>query len=214
MKASHVLSVTRREQTGSRYARRYRGQGLLPAVLYGQSREPVALNLDAKEALRFFQLGEKVFTIAMKGESASQTVLLKDIQYDYLGSQVVHVDLERVDLDQEIESHVPVHFVGEAKGANTAGAIVTHPITSLTVRCAVRDLPEYINVDVSDLDVGGTITIASLKLPEGVKVLDDPSAVVAAVERILETETTAEAATGAAGSEPEVITAKKEKPEA
>ncbi len=213
MKASHTLSVTRREKLGSRYAQRYRDAGLLPAVLYGQKRDPVSLNLEAKEALRFFQLGEKVFNIEVKEEGASQTVLLKGLQYDYLGTNVVHVDLERVDLDQEIESSVPIRYVGEAKGSGAAGAIMVHPNTTLTVRCSVANLPDHIDVDVTELGVGDALHVSDLTLPEGLTALDDPGTIVAAIQMTVE-EAEGEAVEGGEDdAQPEVITEKKQEEE-
>lgn len=211
MQSSHTLEVKRRERLGSRYAKRERDAGRLPAVLYGHGRSPVALTLDAKEAIRFFQQGEKVFTIQLSDEGVSQTVLLKDLQFDYLGTNIIHVDLTRVDLDEEIESQVHINLVGEAKGLKRSNTLLTHPTTFITVRCSVSNLPEEIDVPITDLDVGEQITAEDLKLPGGIQLASSEADIIAAIQVQHEEETDGEAdVVGSESEEPEVIQRKKE----
>ena len=211
MQSTHTLAVKRREKNGTRYAKRDREAGRLPAVLYGHGRPPVSLTLDAKEAIRFFNQGEKVFNIELSEEGKTQTVLLKDIQFDYLGTNIIHVDLARVDLDEEVESHAHIHLVGEARGLKRANAILTHPTTSITIRCSVRNIPEEIRVNIADLDVGQQITAGDVVLPEGVKLLSDPSDLIASINTQIEEVVEGEAAAvGAEEAQPEVIKKKKD----
>ena len=93
MLSSHSLTVHPRPKVGSRYAQRERAAGRLPAVVYGHGRDPLSVSLDARQALRFFHAGEKVFTVDIPGEEKGQTVILKELQFDYLGTNVVHVDM-------------------------------------------------------------------------------------------------------------------------
>ncbi|MEO1128354.1 MAG: 50S ribosomal protein L25 [Planctomycetota bacterium] len=210
MQSKHTLEVKRREKTGSRYARRERELGRLPAVLYGHGQNPVSLSLDAKEAVRFFEQGERVFTIELKEEKASQTVLLKDIQFDYLGTNVIHVDLTRVDLTEEVETSVAVNLVGEAKGLKTAGAVMTTPTTSITIRTTVAALPEQIDVRIDDVDAGDTFTAGDITLPDGITLVSDVEDVIARIAIKAEEDLDAESEDVAAeSSEPEVITEKK-----
>lgn len=212
MQSKHTLEVKRRERTGSRYAKRERSAGYLPAVLYGHGRDPVPLSLNAKEAIRFFESGERVFTISVRGEGVEQMVFLKDLQFDYLGTNIVHVDLTRVDMDEEVESQVHVHLVGEAKGSKAGGAIVVSPVTSLTVRCKVSDLPEEIDVDISGVDVGDVIHAGDVALPSGITLAGEPDDIVYAIQvQKAEDEETGEAEdVGAESAEPEVITERKD----
>lgn len=213
MLSAHTLKAQRRERMGSRYARRDRASGRLPAVLYGHGQAPVSISLDAREALRFFHEGEKVFTIDLAGEGSGQTVILKDLQFDHLGTNVVHVDLARVDLDEEITANVHINLVGEAVGLKHAGAILTHPITQIAIRCTVRTLPDHLDVEISHLDMNQEVKARDVKLPAGMKLVSDPDAVVAAVSEVKEEVVVAEAtAVEGAPAEPEVITAKKEEP--
>jgi large subunit ribosomal protein L25 len=210
MQSKHTLEVKRREKTGSRYARRERELGRLPAVLYGHGENPVSLSLDAKEAIRFFEQGERVFTIELKEEKASQTVLLKDIQFDYLGTNVIHVDLTRVDLTEEVETSVALNLVGEPKGLKTAGAVMTTPTTAITIRTTVSALPEQIDVRIDDLDAGDTLTAGDITLPDGITLVSEIEDVVARIAIKAEEDLDAESEDVAAeSSEPEVITEKK-----
>ncbi len=213
MISSHKLTVHKRERTGSRYSQRERAAGRLPAVLYGHGQAPVSISLDAKEALRFFHDGEKVFSIDLEGEQAGQTVMLKDLQFDYLGTNVVHVDLTRVDINESIEANVPVHFHGDAVGLKTANTILVHPTSELHVRCTVATLPDSIVAEIGGVEAGSALHAGQLQLPEGVELLTDPDAVVAQVNIVKEEveEPEGEAAeVGAEGAaEPEVIGEKK-----
>lgn len=211
MLSAHTLKAQRRERLGSRYAKRDRASGKLPAVLYGHGQAPVSISLEAKEALRYFHEGEKVFTIDLSGEGKGQTVILKDLQFDYLGTNVVHVDLARVDLDEEITANVHINLIGEAIGLKKAGAILTHPITQIAIRCTVRTLPDHIDVDISGLDMNQEIKARDAKLGSGYKLVSDPDAILAAISEVKEEVVAAEAtAVEGAAAGPEVITAKKD----
>ena len=213
MISSHTLSVFPRERTGSRYAQRDRAAGRLPAVLYGHGKQPMSISLDTKQALAFFHAGEKVFSINVEGEAKDQTVMLKDLQFDYMGNNLIHVDLARVDLNEEIIANIHVKIIGDAIGLKTAGAILTHPTIELSVRCTVATLPDYLEVDISELEVGQTTHAGQVIIPEGVTLLSDEDLAVAAISvtKVQEepTEGEAEAVEGEAAS-PEVLSEKKD----
>ncbi len=213
MQATHTLQAQRREKKGSRYAKRERNAGKLPCVLYGQGKDPAHLSLDHKEAIRFFQSGERVFTIELAEESKTQTVLLKDLQFDYLGTNVVHCDLMRVNLDDIVEANVHLHLVGEPKGLKTAGAVLVQKMNEVPVTCRVSDIPEEIRLDISDLAADSYLTAADIKLPEGLKLDCDPETVAVIINVKSEQEAsegTESEAISAEGSQPEVIKTKKE----
>lgn len=210
---SPVLKGEIRERLGSRYAKRMRDMGRLPAVVYGHGKEPTAITVDAKETVRHIQGGERVFTIELGGKK--ETVLLRDVQFDYLGDQIVHCDLSRVDLDEVTHAHVHVALRGEPVGLKTAGTLLMHPVSEVTVECKLRDLPSEIVVSVTDLDVGGIIHAGEMALPAGVTLASDPKAIVAQIARVGAEEATGEAAAvGAATGEPEVIRERKPAEEA
>lgn len=206
-----VLNATPRERKGSRYARRIREAGGLPAVVYGHKEEPEAVSLNAKEALTMFYKGEKVFTLATEG-GKEQTVLLKDVQFDHLGTNVVHADFARVDLNERVNTRARIELVGSAVGLKHANAVLMHPLNEIELECQVTNLPESIEVPIHDLDMGEAIHAKDVKLPKPTMVLlTDPEAIVAQiVQGAHEMETDEESAVSAeGGAQPEVLTEKK-----
>ncbi len=203
-----VLNAKVRDRVGSRYAKRIRETGGLPAVVYGHKQEPVTVTLDAKEAVRHIARGEKVFSLDIEGDR--QFVLLKDLGYDYLGTNVIHADFARVDLNERVDTRAHLKFVGEPVGLKKAGAVMMHPVTELAVNCLVTNLPDVIEVDVSGLDVGQAIHAGEIALPvKTMKLLTDPETVVVQVIMKSASEETGEAATIDGAAQPEVLTEKK-----
>ncbi|MGE4195838.1 MAG: 50S ribosomal protein L25 [Phycisphaerales bacterium] len=215
MQNAPAISATRRDRVGSRYARRVRESGKLPAVVYGHGAQPLAIALDAHETLKHINNGEKVFTMKIEGESKDQTVLLKDLGFDYLGSNIIHADFARVDLNERVHTKVHVQLIGDAKGLKTAGNILMHPTTELVIECRVADIPDHVDVDISELDLGHSITAAEVKLPTAdMKMITDPHAIVAQCVVQLEMKVEEAAVVGTEAAQPEVITAKKPEDEA
>lgn len=212
-----VLTAKKRDRLGSRYSIRIREQGGLPAIVYGHKEEPLPVSLDAHDALSHFHKGEKVFQLQMDGQKEAQMVLLKDVQFDYLGTKIVHCDLARVSLTDRVTVKVPIHLIGEAKGLKTAGAILMHPTGELDIECTVTDIPDFIEVGVADLDVDHGITAGDVKLPkESMKLKTDVHAMVAQIiiqQEIVEAKAEEGAVVAGTGTEPEVITAKKKEEE-
>lgn len=210
---SPILVAQKREKTGSRYTRRIRDAGLLPAVVYGHGETPQPISLDAKDTLTHLKKGEKVFELDIEG--TKQYVLLKDLGYGFLGDNIIHADFARVNLDERVNTKAHIKLVGNAVGLQTSHAVLMHPITELQLNCVVTNLPDAIEVDITDLDVGGSITAGQIKLPkETMILLTDPNAVVAniVVHNVAEEDTTDEAGVVAADgtTQPEVIAEKKD----
>lgn len=208
---SPVLTATTREKTGSRYAQRDRKAGSLPAVMYGHGEAPLSLTLNAKEALKHINKGEKVFQIDMAG--AKQLVLLKALSFDYLGTNIIHADFVRASLKDRVKSKVPVHLIGEAVGLKTVGAVLIHPVTQLEIECTLELLPDSLDLDISGLTEEHPITADKVKLPAGAKLITDSHGIVAQI--IIQKEEvvaapTAEAGTVAGAAAPEVAGAKKD----
>lgn len=206
-----TLSATVRDRVGSRYAKRIRETGGLPAVVYGHKKEPVPVRLDAHQASKYISKGEKVFSMDLDG--AQQFVLLKDIGYDYLGTNIIHADFARVNLDERVDTRAHLKFVGEAKGLKKPGAVLMHPVSEIELNCLVTNLPDMIEVDVSQMDVGDTLYASDIVMPvDTIELLTDADTVIAQVIMIKEEEESAEAATVDDAAQPEVLTAKKEEP--
>lgn len=205
-----TLSATVRERTGSRYAKRLRQAGSLPAVVYGHKEEPVSIALDAHETILQLKKGEKFFALDLDGKT--EHVLLKDLGYDFLGDNIIHADFARVDLNERVDVNVHLTFVGEAKGLKTAGAIMMHPTTDLELNVLITNLPDHIDVDVSEMEVGDIIHASDVKLPlDTMKLVSDEDAIVAQI--VMKAQQTDDAESGevsADGASPEVIGEKKE----
>ena len=208
-----LLSGEMRERTGSRYSQRIRKSGGLPAVVYGHKEEPVSITLNAHETIGHINKGEKVFELEVAG--TKQHVLLKDIGYDYLGTNIIHADFARVDLNERVDTRAHIKFVGEAIGLKTAGAIMMHPITEIELNCTVNNLPDIIIVDVSGMDVGDVIHASDVKLPlDSMTLVTDEDAIVAQIIMAEEEEEEAEATeVDAAAAAPAVVKPKKESDE-
>ncbi len=204
------LNAQVRERTGSRYSQRVREAGGLPAVVYGHKEEPVSITLDAHTAIGYISKGEKVFHLDLEGNK--QYVLLKDLGYDYLGTNIIHADFARVDMNERVDTRAHLKFVGDAEGLKTTGAIMMHPITELELNCTVTNLPDDIIVDVSDMAVGDVIHASDITLPlDTMKLNTDPGAIVAQIVMKAVQEDDGEAAeVDADGASPEVISEKKD----
>lgn len=205
---SPTLSAQRRERIGSRYAKRDRDAGKLPAIVYGHGETPVAITLDRKDALTHFVKGEKVFELSLDGKS--DVVLLKDLGYDHLGTNIIHADFARVRLDERVNTKAHLHLVGTPVGLKKAGAVLMKPITELELNCMVTNLPESIEVDISELDVGHALHAGDVKLPvSSMRLLTDKDAVIAQIVIQGEVVATAEAGEAGAAAQPVVLTEKK-----
>ncbi len=174
------LAASRRQQTGKGYARKMRAQDMIPAVIYsgGQPAEMLAVARNQLEKV-LRQAGASTAFLALSVDDAEpRTALLKELQTDHLGRKLLHVDFYEVRPDQELSIEVPLSFEGEAKGAESGGmiSIATHKIT---LKGRAADLPDSVVVDLSDLEVGESIHLRELPLPEGVQALgDDDLAIV------------------------------------
>ncbi len=204
------LEVTRRENTGKGVARRLRADGKVPAVVYGGHREAVPIVVDRKTVSELIQKSQhgirSIFLLKMTGTDQSRHAMIKDVQIDPISRKMTHIDFVRVSMDEKIKVMVPVHTVGAAIGVKEGG-LMDFQVRDLHVECLPNAIPDSIDVDITNLKVHDYLRIADLKLPEGVKVLDDPERVVVGVTHVrAEAEpVAAEAAAAAEPTEPEVI---------
>ena len=201
-----TVAATLRERLGTRYTRRLRAQGLLPVVIYGHGEKPVSAAVNAKELLGHLRHGSHVITVALDG--ASQTCLVKDLQFGYLGDDVIHADFARVNLDEIVRVNVRIEFFGECAAAKKPGAVLTHDMAELAINCKVRDIPESVRADLSAMQ-GEMLSASDLKLPAGITLAIDPHAPVARVITIAE-EAAGEAAAPASGEAAPAADAKKD----
>jgi len=202
-----TLQATKRQDLGSRAARRLRKQGIVPAVLYGHQLGTVHLSLPIKEVERVLHAGSRMVTLEIGG--TVETALLKDLQYDSMGDHLLHVDLSRIAMDQKVALTVPVELHGHAKGV-LAGGVLDQAVRDIEVSCLPRDIPEKIRVEIADLGVDGIIYVRDLVPPPGVELLQDPDAPVVSIHMPEAEEAPPTPAEAAAPPEPELIRREKE----
>lgn len=169
-KTFEIVAETRKEQ-GKGASRRLRRAAKVPGILYGGKDAPTPVVLDHLKLLNVIE-DEKFYSsiIRLKLDGQEQQAVVKDVQLHPARNQVLHVDLQRVLADQPIRLHVPIHFLnaGSAPGVKLQGGIVSHLKTEVEVSCLPKDLPEALEVDMSQMNLNETIFLKDLKLPEGV----------------------------------------------
>jgi len=226
-----VVAQTRKEQ-GTGASRRLRRIGRVPGILYGGKKPAVNIELDHKaiyHQLRDEKFHASILTLALDG--AKEQVLLRAVNMHPFKLEVQHIDFQRVSADEKIHMKVPLHFVNAEKSPaiKEQGGLITHVLNDVDIRCLPADLPEFIEVDLSQLAVGHSIHARDLQLPKGVEVAlkgtDNPTVASAQIPKAAiaeEEEAAAAAAAGVAGAAPteavpaaaEVPTVKQKAPEA
>jgi large subunit ribosomal protein L25 len=180
--AENPLSAEARSGTGKGANRKLRVAGKIPAVVYGKGRPSQSVVLDPHALETLLQKSgaglNTLIDLSVAGKT--DTVLVKELQRHPVTGRPLHVDFFQLDLTQKITVSVPIHFTGKARGVEFGG-ILDHPLREIEVECLPRAIPEFIEVDVSALDVGHSIHVSELRLPEGVEVKTDASLPVASV---------------------------------
>jgi len=202
---AHELKAQLRSEKGRHAANRLRRNDRIPAVIYAEGKVGTNLTIDRAEWLKVLASGTRVVTLKLDG--GDKQALIKDVQYDALGEDVLHVDFNELRAGQKVRIAVALVTKGVPKG-HTLGGVLQQPVHTLHVECLPAAIPEKIVLDVEPLDVDDVIHVKDLKLPEGVSAVDDPDVVLVAVHlpRVEEVA----AAVEAGPAEPEVLTAKKE----
>ena len=180
-----VIKVELRESNrlGTKYARRLRKGGRLPATVYSKGTEPISVSVDEKEIITHLRSGSHVMELD-NGDGNPATVLVKDLQFGYLGDNLIHVDFARVNLKQIVKVMMTLELIGKPKSAEAIGAILEVPRPEIEIECMVKDIPDTIKVDLSTVD--DVFTVADLELPEGVKVMLEPDRHIAHVTLVKE----------------------------
>ena len=201
------LTATPREKSGKGVARQLRAKGTIPAVLYGQGKEATLLQVNLRDFTKVVSTGAGInvlFDLEVQG-AGKIPVIVKDYQAHVIDRKFTHVDFFKIDLTKKVTLEVPIHLVGKAAGVKEGG-ILEHITRTIKVNCLPTAIPEFLEVDVSNLNIGDSLHLHDVKLPAGVEASpgsdETIAAVVAPVEEVVatpETEVT----------QPEVLTAKK-----
>ncbi len=192
------LVVAEREELGSAEVRRLRKEGFVPGVLYGNG-EPISITIAERELRRALTGGgglHAILDVEIDGKGETHASILKEYQVDPVRGGVTHVDLQEVRLDKAISASVSVQLLGgeDAPGVREGG-VLSQPLREVTVEALPLEVPEHLELDVSGMDIGATLRISDLAVPEGVVFLDDPEMVVATITaptKVVEPEPTEE----------------------
>ncbi|MHC4692234.1 MAG: 50S ribosomal protein L25 [Planctomycetota bacterium] len=207
MEKTLKLDAKIRENTGSKAAEKERKQGRIPAVVYGHKKEPEAISLDEHNLVVGLHHGHRIMDI--KIGKKTQKVLIKDLQYDYLGKNIIHADLVRIDITETIKVTVPIELKGTAKGTQEGGVITEHT-DHLEIECQAANIPESIVVTVTDMEVGDTLHAADVELPEGAKLASSPDILLITCSLVAAAKAAEEIEEEVEPAAPEVITEAKE----
>ena len=211
------LKAEARPDLGRSAVRKLRARGFIPAVIYGGTDKPQPLQVSARDinAMMSQASGENVLVeLEIGSDGQSRTALVQEIQHSPVGGEIRHVDFHAISMDQMIQAEVPLEPVGTPVGVKTFGGLLEQSLRALAIECLPGDLPDRITVDVSQLNIGDSIHVREIQLPQGVtpKVQLDLTAFSVLAPMVEEEPVAAEAEVAAA--EPEVITEKKEESEA
>lgn len=193
--------------TGTRVARRLRAQGRIPAVVYGHKQTPQPISLARDDVWEIIK--HSVHLAQLKIGDATEMVLVRDVQWDHLGKEIIHLDFARVSADESIKTEVRVEIRGTASGA-AAGGVVEQLVHAVTVTCRANAIPDSIRLDISRLELGQAIHVRDVTLPEGVEIDADPDVLLVHVVAPRTAEPTAAEGEAPTATEPELIGRKAE----
>ena len=210
--ATANLSAAARAATGKGVSRSLRREGRLPAVIYGSAREPQALSLDARELGRLLgHINAETTVIELAVDGAASKTLIRDIQRHPLSRAIIHVDFQELVAGEKVVVKIPVVLTGTAIGVRLNGGIMTQILNELECRVDPANIPNRIEVDITDVTIGHSIHVSEVKVPDGVEVLDDESGTIMIVSAPKEEAAAVPVEGTPTGAEPELI--RKPKPE-
>lgn len=206
MTDSSTIAAKKRTVTG-KTSHSLAAEHLIPAVLYGAGRETESIALDRHEFELYLQhhaSSAGLVELALEGESKPVMAMLKQIQTSPVKGTVLHVDFFAVRMDQTVQAPVGLHFVGDAAGVK-AGGVFLHELREVTVEALPGDLPEFIEVDISELEIGETLHVRDIVAPKGVTIVDDGEGIIGSITTPTAEPTEEELAASEEVAEPEVI---------
>lgn len=206
MRKTLLLKAEIREHTGSKAVQKVRQQSRIPAIVYGHKQAPVAISLDAHNFVEGLHHGHRLIDVEIGKKK--EKMIVKDLQYDHLGRNIIHADLMRVNITEMVKVTVPIELKGTARGTHEGG-IIEEQADHLEIECRVTDIPETIVVSVKDVGVGESLRARDIALPDGVKLAGSPETLVVTCHLVAAAKT-AEQAEEEMPAAPEVIGESKE----
>lgn len=211
--AEAVIKADLREKGTKSQLKQIRKAGKIPAVFYSAHKDSILVTLDAKEFRHLLLAGVNIFDLVV-GKGRKKACIVREVQVDPVTDEIVHVDLLGIKASEKVTMKVPIVLVGEAVGVKDFGGILEHQLREVEISCLPKDIPENIEVEISHLNIGDSVTIADLKV-ENVEFLTDPEHTIASVShpKKVEEEVPEEELIAEEEAEPEVIHGKEEKTE-
>ena len=211
------LDAEVREEVGRGKTKSLRDKGFIPAVVYADGKSALALKLSHRQLIQLVhhhRIEGVVINLNIKDDKKQKTrpCLIKEIQHDPVHGEIVHVDFNQISLTKAIKVSIPVTVKGEAIGVKQEGGSLEHILWEIELECLPTSIPKDIEIDVANLKLGESIHVKDIVVPQGVKILNDPGAIVLTVAAPMKEEAPAEEVSGEAKLEPEVIKEKKEAP--
>ncbi len=208
-----VLEVHSREATGKNANRRLRASGEVPAVVYGAGQDPAPIRVrerKVEEILKTGSGGNTVFLLQLHGTDKKRHAMIRELQTDALTGEMIHIDFQRILMDQKVKVLVHIELEGEAQGVRTEGGLLDFVTREVEVECLPNKIPQSISLDVSELHIGQHIEASDLELPDDVELLLDPERVIISItaQKAVEEETEEsedDLLLEAVSAEPEVI---------
>jgi large subunit ribosomal protein L25 len=198
-----AITATARDKSGKGSARRSRREGMIPAIVYGPEIDPLSLSINEREFRTAMKQASRGSIINLEVGGNTNKVLIRELQRDPVTSRVIHVDFHAISMNKPIHVSIPIHFVGTAKGVKTEGGIMQITMREAEISCLPADIPDFVEVDVSELGIGDAVHVSNLAIPNA-KILAEGqrTVVVISAPTVVKSEAvTAEAAVVAEGEE-------------
>jgi len=218
-----VVEKRNDEEIKNKASRKLKYKNYIPAVMYGLKKEPVSIKVKQKEfkdLLKGRSIYSLIFDMHIDGvkKDKKETVLIKEFQRDPITREFLHVDFLRIQMEKEIETTIPIHIINEeiAIGIKEGGGVLQHGLRELHISCLPADIPEYIEYDIKNLDMGVAVRVSDIDISDKIKILNDPEEVVVSIihpTQLKEEEVAVEEGAEEEIVEPEVIGKEKAEPE-
>lgn len=211
-----TLRVEKRETRGKNANRRLRAEGSLPAVVYGDKLDPVAIQVERKVVHRLLREGggeNAVFRLELAGTDENRHAMIRHLDMDPISRQITHIDFQRVNLKRKVRVQVHIEILGEASGVKNEGGVLDFINRYVDLECLPTDIPQKVEADVTDLHIGQHLEAKDLELPAGVELLDEGSKVIVAVSHSRVALELEEMEAEAEAEEEELLEATAEEPE-
>lgn len=212
-----ILDAQIREEVGRGKVKDLRDAGFIPAVIYSEGKDALSLKLSHRQLVQLVhqhRIEGVVINVTIKDDKKqkSRPCIIKEIQYDPVHGEIIHVDFNQISLTEEIKVNIPVVAKGEPAGVKLEGGSLEHILWEIEVSCLPTNIPKDIEIDVSALKLGDSVHIKDIVPPKGVKILNDPGSIILSVAAPMKEEVPVEGVEGEEKQEPEVIKEKKEVP--